>query len=378
MKGVRESLQRIGGRILPGAQGFFGWWRLSLAAWLPARWQKLLEWSRARLMLSQADGELHAQLDEGGAIREVARLPWPLSPAQLDAVLAPRLAALPRWLLLPASLGLRRRMRLPAAAEERLRDVIGFEIDRQTPFQAADVYFDAHRIGPPEAGQLQVELVVVPKRNFDGIWEDMAGWHADLSGVEIADDAGRPMGVNLLPPAQRRRRNDPARRWSLLLAGIALVAVVGAGAQILHNRRAAADAFEQRVASDAIRARAVALQRQKYVDLVEGTAFLQQLRVARPTAVEVWDELSRRLPDGTYLEKFSVEGDRMMLVGFSAEASSLVGKLEGSPLWRSPALTGVLQSDATTGRDRFTLSATLSARPAPQAKPEAADAGIAK
>jgi general secretion pathway protein L len=142
----------------------------------------------------------------------------------------------------------------------------------------------------------------------------------------------------------------------------------------LHNRRAAADALEQRVAGDAARARAVAAQRQAYLDRVEGATFLQQARAARPTAVEVWDELSRRLPDGTYLEKVSLEGDRLMLVGFSSEASSLVARLEGSHLWRSPALTGVLQSDAASRRDRFTLNAELVG----QGKPEAADAGNAK
>ena len=60
------------------------------------------------------------------------------------------------------------------------------------------------------------------------------------------------------------------------------------------------------------------------------------------------DELSRRLPDNTYLEKLSIEGDQLLLIGLSSEASALVGKLEGSKLWHSPALTGALQPDPRT------------------------------
>ncbi|RBL01500.1 general secretion pathway protein GspL, partial [Xanthomonas oryzae pv. oryzae] len=52
------------------------------------------------------------------------------------------------------------------------------------------------------------------------------------------------------------------------------------------------------------------------------------------------------------------------------EASSLVRRLEGSPLWRTPSLTGVLQSDAGRNVDRFTITAELAG---PDAK-EAADA----
>ena len=37
------------------------------------------------------------------------------------------------------------------------------------------------------------------------------------------------------------------------------------------------------------------------------------------------DELARRLPDTTSLEKAAIEGDRVLLIGLSTEASALVG-----------------------------------------------------
>src|SRR5690606_17322474 len=113
--------------------------------------------------------------------------------------------------------------------------------------------------------------------------------------------------------------------------------------------------------------------RRQLVDLVEGMAFLQRARTARPTTVEVLDELGRRLPDSTYLEKLSIERNQILLIGQSSEASALVGQPEGSKLWRSPALTGALQPDPRTGRDRFTLSAQLAVDEAPAGK-EAGDA----
>ena len=97
--------------------------------------------------------------------------------------------------------------------------------------------------------------------------------------------------------------------------------------------------------------------------MVSGQAFLDRSRAARPTTVEILDELSRLLPDGTWLEKVAIEGDQLVLIGLSNEASALVRRLEPSPLWRSPALTGALQPDPRSGRDRFSLVAELATRP---------------
>ena len=96
---------------------------------------------------------------------------------------------------------------------------------------------------------------------------------------------------------------------------------------------------------------------------MQGAAFLDRARSGRPTNVEIIDELSRRLPDNTYLEKLAIEDDRVLLIGLSTEASALVPRLEGSPLWKSPALTGALQPDPRTRRDRFTLTAELAIKP---------------
>ena len=81
---------------------------------------------------------------------------------------------------------------------------------------------------------------------------------------------------------------------------------------------------------------------------------------ASPSVIEAMDELARRLPDGTYLEKVTVEGGQLTLVGLSNQAAALVGKLEGAKQWRAPALSGALQPDPRTRTDRFTVVAQLS------------------
>jgi general secretion pathway protein L len=387
---LRDAFGRSSARWL-GGDGFLAWWGRSLAAWLPRAWRSTLGMDRGRLLLHAPVGDPALPPDEAGALqlrlqdsdglRDVGRIPGLLEPDvdgdPLALVLAPALADLPRWLLLPGAAVLRRRLVLPAAAAERLRDVVGFEIERQTPFAADAVAFDARILDRRESdGQLDVELVVVPRTTLDAQLAALGPLAASLAGIDVsAGDA--PLGVNLLAMAQRRQQHDPWRMWNWVLAAVAVLALAAMLWQVLDNRRNAANALQratdQRVAS----ARTVSQQRQQLIDLVEGRAFLDRARSGRPTAVEILDELSRRLPDSTYLEKLSIENDHLLLIGLSSEAPALVSRLEGSALWRAPAFTGALQPDPRTGRDRFTLTAELALSPAARTPAERKETGDA-
>jgi general secretion pathway protein L len=373
MTALRDRIGRIQNRVLPGAGGWLSWWSRALAAWLPTRWRASLGLGRDRLLRAQDPDALQLRLQtgdgvEGPIFRDVGRLPAGelagIDTDPLAVVLAPQIVDLPRWLLLPANAGLRRRMTLPAGAADRLRDVVSFEIDRQTPFTADTAAFDARILDRRAAdGQLDVELVAVPLTAIQPRLDALGAVAATLAGIDLADSSGVPLGVNLMPPAQRRHRADPWRTWNWVLGLLAIVAL-GLGLwQVLENRRAAADAFQAEVDARGAQARTASTRRQALIDAVEGQAYLDQLRRGRPSSIEVLDELTRRLPDTTYLEKVSIENDKLTLIGLSNEASSLVGRLEGSKLWRAPALTGALQPDPRSGRDRFTLIADLAVVP---------------
>jgi len=392
---AQDRLRRLGARLAPGAGGFAHWWAHNLAAWLPARVRRVLGFDRGRLLMQVQGDAVQVRLQQGGDLRDLGAVPQLALPGEdaivapidpLATLLPPRLADLPRWLLLPAAAGLRRPLTLPGAAGDRLRDVVGFEIDRQTPFTADNVAFDARVLGRRDAdGLIEAELVVVPRQRLDAPLSSLGPMADSLAGIDLCAENGQPLGVNLLDPALRRRHGDAFRYWNLALAVVAVIAVAATMWQLLANRRAAADELEARIASLATAARSAAAERQALIDLIEGQAFLDRERAQRPTTVEVLDELTQRLPDSTYLEKLAIEDNNLLMIGLSREAPSLVQRLQGSKLWRAPSLTGALMPDPVSGRDRFTLTAELGApastaqrAPAPsqpQPQPEDADGG---
>ena len=359
-----------------GIRGFLAWWGAGLASWLPLRWRQLLAASADRLLLQVEGDGIRLRRQVAGELQDLATLPMLAARGMQDDPLAGVLTGhaidLPRWLLLPAASGLRRTLQLPGTARERLREVLGFEIERQTPFAAGDVLYDGRVLHVRDDGQLQVELVVVPRRHFADANQALAGLSSWLAGADLADADGRPLGINLLPVPQRKVRANPWRWWNLVFTMLFLAGLTMGLAQLLANRHEAASQLQADVDVRSAQARAVAQQRQRLVDSVEGGVYLQQQRNARPTVVEVMDELARRLPDGTYLEKAAIEGGQLTIIGLSNQAAALVGKLEGARQWNAPALSGALQPDPRTRNDRFTLVAQLNDASAVEGKPRGA------
>ncbi|MGH8087076.1 MAG: PilN domain-containing protein, partial [Stenotrophomonas sp.] len=91
MTGWRDSLVQARGRLAPGVGNGLRWWRRSLLAWLPVRWQWAMGWSRSRLLLSQQGDRLVVRRDTAAQVQPGVELPWPTVPADLEAVLDTRL-----------------------------------------------------------------------------------------------------------------------------------------------------------------------------------------------------------------------------------------------------------------------------------------------
>lgn len=366
---LRKRVGSLGGRMQPGISGLWQWWKRSLTAWLSPKLRLRLGLTQERLLLRRHGDQLERMLERDGVLQPLEPLPW----AQI-LVTDPLKAASSGledahcWLLLPASAGLQRSTQLPVAALPRLRQVLGFEIDRQTPFNPADVYYDV-RVAKRDGDRVQADLIVVPRTGLEAALQTLGPVAQVLSGVDMAGADGRPLGVNLLESIRRRRQRNAWRAWNWVLSALALGALVGAMALFLQNRRLAEINLQKAMSADSAAYRRASAERNELRGLVEGVAFLQAERNRRPAMVEVLAELAQRLPPTTYLERVSTERDELLLNGQSTSAASLVSQLEGATTWRNPALSGALQPDPQSRRDRFAVTAPLSIAAGPNSAP---------
>ena len=350
---------------------FWQWWTAELLSFLPPRWREALAVEHACLLLTRGATGLDVQVERTGICSQLLQLEDEQREDWRDLLsrgLDENLRGLPQVLGLPAARLLRRSLSLPAAALENLDAVLGFELDRQTPFKPEQVYF-ASRVLKQDTGskQVQVELLVVPRPVLDEAVAALGPLSDSLAGVDVLDARGRRVGINLLPAERRasQPRTQPLIQAGLLLASIVLV-FFGLG-QIVDNRIAAVESIQAESEAQRERAREVSALRSQLEDSAAAANFLAVQKQTQASMVLLLDELTRRLPDDTFLTRLSVSGNQVSLSGYSAQALKLVGELQKSELLKDAALNGGVQQEPRVSRDMFTINASYG--PDPKATP---------
>jgi general secretion pathway protein L len=72
----------------------------------------------------------------------------------------------------------------------------------------------------------------------------------------------------------------------------------------------------------------------------------------------VLDELTHRLPDDTWLERFTLNATGQIgFQGQSPQAARLIDALKGARSIGEPSFQGTIQADPTSGKERFYMQA---------------------
>lgn len=212
-------------------------------------------------------------------------------------------------LILPDTLSLVRETPAPGLSERDWRRILMDEIDRLTPFSAAEVYAVLAFRGPAE--QRTAQLAVTPRRRLDTMLAD-----ARAGGVEptallarTPDDAA----IDLLPAVRAQGGGANRRRWGLWWGVVALLLAANLGAavwrDVAQTRRLEAAAAAIQPAADRLRR----LRSDLNADVGRRDAMVAQREADDPLAVLA--ALSRALPQGAFADRLTINGASIRLAG---------------------------------------------------------------
>lgn len=344
--------------------GFLRWWGGELTALLPARMRAWLQRGPDVLRLTMdADVLLVKRARTGDLLATIpAELPVEAQRAAFTSACAGIDPDDRRLVLVAAGASvLQRRLLMPLAAAADPRKVVGYELDRQTPFKPDQLYYDVRvSLAPAPAGQVALDLYAAPRAELDPMLERLAaiGVHPDC--VDVQSSNGALAGVDLLPPGRRPRRLDKRRRLNWILAAGCVLLVVLVLAQWLGDRRAALAKMQDEV--DAMRAQATQSEqlRAQLTAAVAASQFLVKRKAENPPPLAVLDELTRRMPATSWLDAMTLDDSGGLdIKGEADKAAALVDKLGGSKVFGEPKLQGVIQPDPASGKERFELTARV-------------------
>lgn len=256
-------------------------------------------------------------------------------------------------LMLPDDAILTRRVSFPAQVRSNLPQVLRYELDRLSPFQAQDVVFDYQLQGSQRADRLTLDLALCRR-------DQVEGW------VKRLQEAGSPIDrivwqgawprANLLPLAERplhRQAWFSVNRLLLIVALLLGVAIMATPLWQKSQMAQALDAEVRRVRTQAVKVDEV---RQELELARQGSTAVLQQKWSQPPILEMLRELTDRLPDDTWIQSLEYNQGQVDLRGESGQSTALIAILEEAPGIDGVAFRSPVTQIARTGKERFNIS----------------------
>ena len=390
---TRSAAERLGLHKL-GITDFWQWWSGELkSAFAPfsARWlhnddditdvasdgKSLTFTNLSAVPTASASGRIRVELEGSDAVtRSADDIKRAISAALSGRAKDVRLVISPDMVL-------QKSVTYPAATLENLRDVVAFDMDRQTPFTAAQVYFDARRAArsvankSTEANPLaNVELIAVPRQTLQPVLQSLREAGASLLSIGIAHDSGSPR-FDLLPLVEKpARRITRGQIINLVLLGLIAALVMAAVIVPIGQKRERAIALLPLLQKAQTEAEVTRKIESEFTRLWQEYNFAVSKKYATQPALEVVEELSRISPDTTWLMTLEMKTianksggpiHEVQLMGEAASASKMIELLEQSRLLQNATQRAQTTRGSQPTLERFQIATELRPRALPLA-----------
>jgi len=251
-----------------------------------------------------------------------------------------------------------RPLELPARASEFLDGIVRAQIDRLTPWTAADAVFGCAAPVPAGAGKIVTTIAATTRANTEPYVAGLAALHpASLSIFTPTGEGTRDLiKVFELQARGLLDRQRLSHVLRLVLAGAAAAAVLStaAGALVGNYLDSRRDALNGELA-----ARRIALKLDRDGTDRSPFAALARRKHDSQASVIVLEELSRILPDNTYVTTLHIDGSTLQITGVTQDAPSLIGLMEQSRHFSRATFFAPTTHAPSDPGDRFHIEAKL-------------------
>jgi general secretion pathway protein L len=314
-------------------------------------------------LVEQPDGAFVLQGTSQTEAVDSDREPVHIVDGHIDASVSAKLAEILRGaqveLVLQPNRFMFRLLELPRRASDFLEGIIRAQIDRLTPWSAADAAFGWYPSTETANDRMEVTIAATARTLLAPFISSIAELGADTIVVLAALQHPQPDIAAIKICEQKTGQAADQRRIRriliLLLVGAGVVSAVSVAANaviggMIETQR---DDLTARIAE-----RRAAIQ-PGHDATSEAALDLQRHKHETPSSVIVIEALSRVLPDDTYLTELRILGDKMQIVGVTRDAPALIRLIEQtSHFSRATFFAPTTRSPSESG-ERFSIEAHI-------------------
>jgi general secretion pathway protein L len=340
-------------------RAFGAWWLAGLREALPSSWTDWVHGEVASTLLLELNGDDIVCRVVPAARTVKLRMPaHKFGPAVIDACIAQHGLKRNQVLVaavLKAQLFYQRRFSLPNAAMAALPRILEQDVLRRTPFPVSDIWHGAvpaHTADKPDAnGVLSMRHWIIRKDLAEAALAKLGLCSSDIDLIAVSEQNIEPVPAIAFRVA---RQQDPA--WVRPVLMWLIAAAVGT---VLLGI-AMFDWCQSNVAASLD----ASLAETRATGAGGGQASRLYALKADVGTLDVWDELSRSLPDHTFLTEMKIKDGKILISGYSADAARLVRLIDQSKIFTGAVLTSAITPDAVEHKDRFSISFNVRGRSA--------------
>lgn len=255
---------------------------------------------------------------------------------------------------LPARQVLTHSVFFPVQVRDNLAQVMRYEIDRISPFQADQVCFDFHvRDGAIPREKLLVEVALCRRDRVQPLLQRLG--EAGIPADQLTW-TGAWKQANLLPPQERAQRRGSLFGMTRLLSIVVLLLAGAVLATPVWQRNRLLEDLDGELSEVKQRAEAVYEVRSALERAREGSVAVLQRKLKQPLTIDLLRQLTEVLPDDTWVQNLDVRDAEVQVRGESAQATALIGLLDKVTGISGVSFSSPVVQVAGTGKERFHIT----------------------
>ena len=252
-----------------------------------------------------------------------------------------------------------RELSLPPLGERDVAAAVAMDVQFASPFPASETHYGYSTLRLPN-GQMQIEIAIVRHSHIERIQSS----HPSLALFTRGQCRAIPLHGNT-PHPQSAWYRSPLTLGLVALLILLIFAWIISPALLLR-----AEAIAHEAALSNLNAHAAPLLHKRE----ELSTLQQQLENAltfdqqHPDPLNLLEQLSRELPDNTWVTQLNLRKDQLTLEGSSDNAVAIVSLLEKASELQEVRLGASINRDPRNGRENFQILARIQPKPPSSAR----------
>ena len=350
-------------------KAFFQWWTKELVFLVPSKVRQFISDCSGQLLFSIVENIVHIHFQPENQTKHLQLT------LDIDDKFAyqnllnqyPELAKAKSIVRLTETQALAKIIYLPEATQENIAQVVGFELDRYTPFTPEQVYYSTVPLGKTGQGQIKVLVVLTPKSILDELLIALKNL-----GIEPEQIDYQPLTenhpdyqslYNLLPANFRKETSLLTKSVHWLLSGLIFLLLMSVLVYPVWQEKLQVDSLKSQIKALEKDTHLVDMEQREIDQQLEQAQQLIDIKKQTPDLVKLLTELTHQLKDDTWLTNLQYSENHMQIQGQSPAASSLISLLEGTKYFSKVSFVSPLTQDKTTGLERFQISMDVELKP---------------